>query len=405
MVKYLVLLLSLFLASCSPAYATNFTDGSVLTAAQLNAAFATADITGGTIDNTVIGGTVAGPGTFTNFTAQQSSTQTTGTYSPFTFYIGVAPTGNTTTQVNGIASNILYNSSNSELPGGWLTPIVSSVMTQGTGTLDKVVDTVSQISVEGGNITAGLGFEAEILGLASASQITQWSGFYVPNMLAVPNIGNVGKFVGYDMEDETGSVQTVAFLSNINAGSTKYAFLGNGTAQSLFNGPVIAAGGISTTTLSATGAITPSQTAGIVGTTTNNAANAGSIGEVIAASVPSTSAISLATGTAANVTGVSLTAGDWRCTGVTAFHPAATTSVTNYSNGLSGASASFGALGTYASHSTAAQVLGAAPDEIIALPVTQVLIASTTTIYMIAESTFTVSTMAAYGSMLCTRTR
>lgn len=405
MVKYLVLLLSLFLASCSPAYATNFTDGSVLTAAQLNAAFATADITGGTIDNTVIGGTVAGPGTFTNFTAQQSSTQTTGTYSPFTFYIGVAPTGNTTTQVNGIASNILYNSSNSELPGGWLTPIVSSVMTQGTGTLDKVVDTVSQISVEGGNITAGLGFEAEILGLAPASLITQYAGFYVPNLLSVPNIGNVQKFIGFDMEDETGAVETAAFLSNINAGSTKYAFLGNGTAQSLFNGPVIAAGGISTTTLSATGAITPSQTAGIVGTTTNNAANAGSIGEVIAASVPSTSAISLATGTAANVTGVSLTAGDWRCTGVTAFHPAATTSVTNYSNGLSGASASFGALGTYASHSTAAQVLGAAPDEIIALPVTQVLIASTTTIYMIAESTFTVSTMAAYGSMLCTRTR
>ncbi len=400
MVKYLVLLLSLFLASCSPAYATNFTDGSVLTAAQLNAAFATADITGGTIDNTVIGGTVAGPGTFTNFTAQQSSTQTTGTYSPFTFYIGVAPTGNTTTQVNGIASNILYNSSNSELPGGWLTPIVSSVMTQGTGTLDKVVDTVSQISVEGGNITAGLGFEAEILGLAPASQITEYAGFYVPNLLSVPNIGNVQKFVGFDMEDETGSVQTVAFLSNISAGSTKYAFLGNGTAQSLFNGPVTVA-----STLAVTSTITPSQTAGIVGTTTNNNANAGSVGEYVAASVASGSAVALTSGATANVTGVSLTAGDWRCDAVAAFHPASTTSVTNYTEGISATSSTLGAVGTYSSHSSAAQTPGTAPDEMLNTPRPRISIASTTTVYMVVQATFTTSTMSAYGNLQCTRVR
>ena len=36
--------------------ASSFVEGSVLTAAELNAAFATADITGGTIDGAIIGG-------------------------------------------------------------------------------------------------------------------------------------------------------------------------------------------------------------------------------------------------------------------------------------------------------------------------------------------------------------
>ncbi len=35
--------------------ASSFVEGSVLTAAELNAAFATADITGGTIDGAIIG--------------------------------------------------------------------------------------------------------------------------------------------------------------------------------------------------------------------------------------------------------------------------------------------------------------------------------------------------------------
>ena len=58
-----------------------------------------------------------------------------------------------------------------------------------------------------------------------------------------------------------------------------------------------------------TGALTPSQTAGIVGTTTNNNANAGAVGEFVTAS--RTTNLSVANGATVNVTSISLTAGDW----------------------------------------------------------------------------------------------
>jgi hypothetical protein len=51
--------------------------------------------------------------------------------------------------------------------------------------------------------------------------------------------------------------------------------------------------------------------AGIIGTTTNNNANAGSVGEFITSNVPFASAIPLTTTVNANVTSISLTAGDW----------------------------------------------------------------------------------------------
>lgn len=61
--------------------------------------------------------------------------------------------------------------------------------------------------------------------------------------------------------------------------------------------------------LSVTGVITPSQTNGIVGTTTNNDANAGSVGEVIESYVGATSA---PTSTQfGDLTSIALTAGDW----------------------------------------------------------------------------------------------
>jgi len=56
--------------------------------------------------------------------------------------------------------------------------------------------------------------------------------------------------------------------------------------------------------------ITFSSTTGIVGTTTNNNAAAGSVGELIS-SVISSGTVNLSSGTSANITSISLTAGDW----------------------------------------------------------------------------------------------
>ena len=58
-----------------------------------------------------------------------------------------------------------------------------------------------------------------------------------------------------------------------------------------------------------TGALTPSQTAGIVGTTTNNNAAAGAIGEYVTAS--NLAGISNTNNVAANICSITLSAGDW----------------------------------------------------------------------------------------------
>ena len=68
--------------------------------------------------------------------------------------------------------------------------------------------------------------------------------------------------------------------------------------------------GVTTPGLSSTGTITPGQTTGIVGTTTNNNAQAGSVGEYVA-SVITTYTNFPATGVFGDLTSISLTAGDW----------------------------------------------------------------------------------------------
>jgi len=54
-----------------------------------------------------------------------------------------------------------------------------------------------------------------------------------------------------------------------------------------------------------------SSTTGIIGTTTNNSAAAGSVGEIIQSAILNASAVSLSNNTPKNMTSISLTAGQW----------------------------------------------------------------------------------------------
>jgi hypothetical protein len=56
-------------------------------------------------------------------------------------------------------------------------------------------------------------------------------------------------------------------------------------------------------------------TGGNVGTTTNDNASAGVVGEFVSSTIALASAVALSNGAAANVTSISLTAGDWDVTG------------------------------------------------------------------------------------------
>lgn len=148
-------------------------------------------------------------------------------------------------------------------------------------------------------------------------------------------------------------------------------------------------------------------TPGIVGVTNASNATAGNVGEVIQSNVVVGSAVSLTNNTTANVTSISLTAGDWDVTGMVAFNPAGTTTVTAIQAGINSASATLpsapSAGGFPYSNIAATLTTGAAQR----LPISKVRvnISATTTIYLVAQSTFATSTMGAYGSILARRVR
>lgn len=193
---------------------------------------------------------------------------------------------------------------------------------------------------------------------------------------------------------------------------------GVGVGNNLFAaGSVVAGGGLtgtigagtpntgSFTTVLASGTITPSQTAGIVGTTTNNNANAGSVGEFISSTVLQGSAVPLTTFTTTNVTSISLTAGDWDISGNVVYQGVGAT-FTDIQGSISTVSATFPTLpGNGAYYQIATNFLAGAT---LGCPVgtVRMSLATTTTVFLLAIGGFTpAGTATAYGFIGARRRR
>lgn len=197
----------------------------------------------------------------------------------------------------------------------------------------------------------------------------------------------------------TGSFTTLAASSTVS---------GTGFSTYLASPPAIgtttpAAGKF--TTLQATSTITPSSTAGIVGTTTNDNANAGSIGEVISSSVASpgvslTSSVSVGT----NVTSISLTAGDWDVWGNIYPVPAGSTVIQNERGTIA---TSTGAIGVYGDPGSFLMDITSPAGNAMSISVgpVRLSLASTTTVYLVTSALFTTSTCTAFGQISARRRR
>lgn len=148
-------------------------------------------------------------------------------------------------------------------------------------------------------------------------------------------------------------------------------------------------------------------TGGIVGTATNDDAPTGYVGEFVSSAVAGGSAVGLSSGTPANVTSISLTAGDWDVWGNVGFTGTA-----------SGVSLHFGAVSTTSagapspntisgsqSNQRATAAYGAIPSPIIATGTARVSISTTTTVYLIARAGFSSGTSAGYGKICARRVR
>lgn len=164
-----------------------------------------------------------------------------------------------------------------------------------------------------------------------------------------------------------------------------------------------------------TGAVVPVQgdyTSDLIpGTTTNSSATAGNIGEYVSASVASGSAISLTNNTPVNITSISLTAGDWDVEGTVYYTGGSTTTVMYMTSSISLTTGAldlgvgnFGLLPGFNSVPYS-PTSGSSQGISIVSPVVRKSLASTTTIFLVAQSGFATSTTSAFGFLRARRVR
>lgn len=147
-------------------------------------------------------------------------------------------------------------------------------------------------------------------------------------------------------------------------------------------------------------AFTPT-TGGVIGTTVADSASAGTVGEVISSTILVASAVSLTTGTNTNVTSISLTAGDWDLWGNIFYSAGASTVIVQIYAGIS---SSTGGLDD-SLYSLLSLTFSTGTNQGLVAPCRRFNLSSTTTIYLVALSNFSASTLKASGSIFARRRR
>lgn len=150
-----------------------------------------------------------------------------------------------------------------------------------------------------------------------------------------------------------------------------------------------------------------SSTSGIIGTTTNDSAAAGSVGEYLENIVLIGSAVSMTTGVGVNITSISLTPGDWDIVIDGYFTGNAATTVSGAFVSISNISATLnispGRLGVCSSGGNTLFSVGQLAG-CVAGPF-RLSVAITTTIFFVANANFAVSTMSCFGIIRARRIR
>ena len=215
---------------------------------------------------------------------------------------------------------------------------------------------------------------------------------FVTPVLGTPTSGTLTNCTGLPISGTTGYGTGVATALEANV-------TGSGGIV-LANGPTFV-----TSTVTAP-SFTANTTSGIIGSTTNDSANSGSVGEYVSAAITSASPTSLSNNTVTNLTSISLTAGDWDVWGNVGFLPAATTNYTSLIGFISSTSASIisGEQRCTVSSGTSGVVTGG--NEVsFCVPGRRFSLSTTTNIYLEVNPFFTVSTMTGYGSIYARRRR
>lgn len=143
----------------------------------------------------------------------------------------------------------------------------------------------------------------------------------------------------------------------------------------------------------------------VPGTIAADNACTGCVGEYIESNIASGSAVALTTGTPANLTSISLTAGDWAVGGGVVFNPAGTTTMTQFVASANTTSATFPTSPAHGATFNFTLPFTTGQAQVFPIGISRFSLSTPTTVFFVVQSAFAVSTMTAYGSFWARRIR
>jgi hypothetical protein len=143
----------------------------------------------------------------------------------------------------------------------------------------------------------------------------------------------------------------------------------------------------------------------IPGTSTNDSASAGDVGEYVSAQVLDSAAIGLSTGVPQDITHITLSAGDWTVWGSLGIVPAGSTTLSTQTGWINTVSATQPQAPNSGALVISNQSLAEGAEEAWPLGAMRLSLSTTTTIYLSMTSYFSGSTNAGFGFLGARRTR
>jgi hypothetical protein len=211
------------------------------------------------------------------------------------------------------------------------------------------------------------------------------------------NTFQIGRYSGGTLVDQPLTIaQSTGVISTPDGVSAGSGGLSSSGGLTVSSGGASITGGLTM----ATGAITPVQTTGIVGTTTNNNASSGYWGEYDSSTG---SGVSMTNNSGATCASVSLAAGDYDVSGTISFAGGSGVTVTALEEGISTTAATLGASGTY--NADLQSWSGGATTNYKSTPVVRESLASTTTVYLVGLASFSGGTETCGGLIHARRVR